>query len=349
VWTVDRRATRDHPAVAMTEMPPAQHDRYFFDMPTPAWVAVRSLFSGSAAPFRVVRLTDSGLISTDSVDRTPEQLVAAHHSASVMCVAYDAGDEWHARLFVIGSGWRQAHVAGLRRLQRIVRQVGPSFYGMYLVRRVRARAGAMERARVARELHDGVIQAMLGIEMQLEVLRRSAAAGPVSASALEHVRDQVHEEIVSLRELMQDLRPVDVTPGDLPDYLGSLVDRFGRDSGISALFVSELQEVDLPAGVCRELAMIVQEALVNIRKHSGATHVLVKLGHESGLWKLVIDEDGRGFAFEGRLSQAELDAGRRGPLVIKERVRAIGGELTIESSPGRGARLEIAVPQVDLV
>jgi signal transduction histidine kinase len=59
---------------------------------------------------------------------------------------------------------------------------------------------------------------------------------------------------------------------------------------------------------------------------------------------LTIEDDGRGFEFSGRFSHAELEEFRRGPLVIKQRVRAIEGELTIISKPGQGARLEIKVP-----
>ena len=58
-----------------------------------------------------------------------------------------------------------------------------------------------------------------------------------------------------------------------------------------------------------------------------------------------VDDDGRGFPFEGRYMHGELEKLRRGPLVIKERVRAIGGELTLESAPGAGAKLKITVPQ----
>jgi signal transduction histidine kinase len=60
---------------------------------------------------------------------------------------------------------------------------------------------------------------------------------------------------------------------------------------------------------------------------------------------LVVDDDGHGFDFSGRLTQAELEAERKGPMIIKERVRSIGGELAVESTPGRGARLEIRIPQ----
>jgi two-component system nitrate/nitrite sensor histidine kinase NarX len=101
----------------------------------------------------------------------------------------------------------------------------------------------------------------------------------------------------------------------------------------------------MPQPVCRELTRIVQEGLVNVRKHSHAHSALVRLSARNGNWTLLIEDDGRGFPFTGRLSQAELDAMGKGPVVIKERVRVIAGELTIESNPGQGSRLEISVPQ----
>jgi signal transduction histidine kinase len=90
---------------------------------------------------------------------------------------------------------------------------------------------------------------------------------------------------------------------------------------------------------------IVQEGLSNVRKHSGASNVVITLcdGAE-GQHKLLIADDGEGFGFRGRVTQNQLEASHRGPGVIKERVRLIGGELTIDSSPGHGARLEIAIP-----
>ncbi len=69
----------------------------------------------------------------------------------------------------------------------------------------------------------------------------------------------------------------------------------------------------MPQPVCRELARIVQEALVNVRKHSQARQVLVRLAANNGSWKMVIEDDGRGFPFAGRLSQDELDAWERAP------------------------------------
>ncbi len=105
-----------------------------------------------------------------------------------------------------------------------------------------------------------------------------------------------------------------------------------------------MARVELPQKVCRELARIVQESLVNVRKHSGAHHVLVRLGQRADSLRLTVEDDGRGFAFSGRMSEAELATSGKGPVVIRERVRLLAGELTIESTPGQGSRLEVQIP-----
>ncbi|HWF93130.1 MAG TPA: ATP-binding protein, partial [Terriglobales bacterium] len=69
------------------------------------------------------------------------------------------------------------------------------------------------------------------------------------------------------------------------------------------------------------------------------------LAADRGTWKLTIEDDGRGFPFTGTLTDVELETAGRGPIVIRERVNLIDGVLTIESTPGRGARLEIRIPQ----
>jgi len=263
---------------------------------------------------------------------------------SVLAVKLEVGREWRGRFVVVNGrlGWNRERE--LRFAQDVLRQVAPALYSIYLFRRLRSRAGAMERARVARELHDTAIQSLIGIEMQVDVLRRKADGQPESAE-LGHIQKLLREEVLNMRELMQSMRPVEIGPHQFLDFLVQLVERFRSDTGVDARFVSELEDVALPASACRELARVVQEGLVNVRKHSGARSVYVRFGAQNGLWKLVIDDDGSGFPFTGRLTLTELDDLHRGPTVIKERVRAIGGDLVIESSPGHGSRLEITVPQ----
>src|SRR5271157_5988226 len=263
---------------------------------------------------------------------------------SLLVIGNEMGGEWSGRFVVVNARVGRRCERELRFAQNILRQVAPALYSVYVFRRFRSRAGAMERARVARELHDTAIQSLISIEMQVDVLRRRANGQPQSAE-LGHIQTLLREEVLNMRELMQSMKPVEVGPHQFLDFLAQLVERFRSDTGVDARFVSELQEVTLPASACRELARVVQEGLVNVRKHSAAESVYVRFGAQNGLWKLVIDDDGRGFPFTGRLTLTELDDLHRGPTVIKERVRAIGGDLVIESSPGHGSRLEITVPQ----
>lgn len=265
----------------------------------------------------------------------------------MLCITFTWGGEWNGRLLFAKARLGLDKVRELQFAQRMERQIGPAIYSVYLMRRLRSRAGAIERARVARELHDGAIQAMVGVEMQVEVLRRRASSDgndPHLAAELERIRDLLREQTFDMRALMQQMKPLDLTPKQLLDFLADTVDRFRRDSGIAAQFVSDLAEVDLPPRMCREIARIAQEALINIRKHSGAKNVLVRFASSQGKCRLVVDDDGKGFDFVGRVSLDYLDSARKGPQVIKERVRHMGAELTIESTPGRGARLEITIP-----
>ena len=72
----------------------------------------------------------------------------------------------------------------------------------------------------------------------------------------------------------------------------------------------------------------------------------VRFEQQDGYWLLSVDDDGRGFPFDGRLDLAEPDASGRGPSIIKERVHAIGAQLVVQSTPGSGSRLEVHIPQV---
>jgi signal transduction histidine kinase len=144
---------------------------------------------------------------------------------------------------------------------------------------------------------------------------------------------------------MQELKPADVGVGDLPGQLESTAERFRRDTSILTTFICHLDDVHVPPRVGREILRIAQEALVNVRKHSGARHVVLRFERAGACWRLTVDDDGRGFEFAGRFSLDELDAARRGPVVIKERVRGLGGALVLDSAPGRGTRLEVDVPR----
>ena len=264
---------------------------------------------------------------------------------SLITVAFLFGSEWRGRVFLFNPSWRGEKQEELRFLLDLVHQVGPAVYNVYLLHRLRRRAGAAERARFARELHDGAVQSLIAVEMQVDVLRRQADAGKPIGAELGRIQGLLREEVLKLRELMQQMKAIEVDAQRLLRVLHDTVERFQRETGISARFVTDVETLEMPQRVCREILRIVQEGLVNVRKHSGARHVLVRLGSSVGKWNLTVEDDGKGFPFSGRYNQDQMDAAGKGPMIIKERVGLIAGELTIESNPGQGTRVEVSVPR----
>ncbi len=323
----------------MREVPPAEHDAATMNLYPHTFYMQRK----KGGHCSIDALDDEGR----SMDQSDLQALGMpiDDANSILAVSLEMGREWTGRFVVIDAKLSASPERELRFVQNVTRQVAPALYSVYLFRRFRSRAGAIERARVARELHDTAIQSLISIEMQIDVLRRRPTEASHLGSELERIQELLRQEVFNLRELMHTMRPVDIGPQQFLDFIAQLVERFRRDTGVSVNFVSELQEVTLPATTCRELARIVQESLVNIRRHSAARSALVRFGAQGGLWKLVIDDDGHGFPFAGRFTLTELDEYRRGPTVIKERVRAIGGDMVIESTPGHGSRIEITIPQ----
>jgi signal transduction histidine kinase len=257
------------------------------------------------------------------------------------------GDEWVGRMLLLSADAIPLAERRLVFFQKLCRNLEPSLYSVYLVGRLRSRIGAIERARIARELHDGVIQSLFSLQLRLETFRRrlQPALDVESSRAIGVIQDQLQGELLNRRDLMTQLEPPGARSGRVLELMTQCVERFSRDTGIRARFLTDLKDLQLAPRLCQELTRIVQEALVNIRKHSRASNVVVQFAQRDGCWQLIVEDDGQGFDFEGRLGEAELKVRRAGPVVIRERVRTIGGSMTVESERGRGARLEVAVPQ----
>jgi signal transduction histidine kinase len=327
-------------ALRWREALPESEKVYLFDSPADAVYATRN-----AKGFRAVLLDREGGRLRDVDSGFLDALGHSEEFQTMASVALVFGTEWSGRVFVFDPKMMGEPEEELRFLQEFAQQVGPAIYNVYLMRRLRERAGAVERARFARELHDGAIQSLIAVEMQLDVLRRqSGTQAPVVNSELGRIQRLLREEVLKLRELMQAMKSFEVNADRLLGFISDTVERFRRETGIAAEFVSELERVDLAQKGCRELARIVQESLVNVRKHSGAHNVLVRLAQRAGNLQLTVEDDGKGFSFAGKLSDAELETTGKGPAVIRERVRLLAGELTIESTPGHGARLEVRIP-----
>lgn len=341
VYVGDLQASQSTPLqLCWLESSPSDREVYLYETDADATLAV-----SDGDTFQLTSLNREGVRLRSSSPQPLAVLRDRYSFKSVVAISFLFGQEWWGRIFLFDPVFGRDREEELRFLQELVRQVGPAVYNVYLVGRLRQRIGAVERSRVARELHDGAVQSLIAVEMQVDVLRRqsSAQSNPLT-SELGRVQGLLREEVLKLRELMQQMKSLSVDAPTLLRFLDDTVERFQRETGINTSFVKELDEVNMSQRVCRELARIVQEALVNVRKHSGAQQAVVTFGASENGWRVSVEDNGHGFPFSGRFSQAELDHMGKGPMVIRERVRLIEGELTIESNPGRGARLEIIVP-----
>jgi signal transduction histidine kinase len=338
MWEIEREPGGQN-ASRFAELSMAEVARYFFPVPGRSWRLQKSRRGNS---YKILTLDAEGRYLEQVTWPLPAVLFSEKPFQTLLAAAFTAGNEWWGRVFLFDSRNSSRLSAELRFFQEVVREAVPAMHGAYLLRRSRSRIRAAERARVARDLHDGVIQSLISLEMQVDGLRRQAAGvSNEAAEKLGSVGRLLREEVINLRELTQQLKRDDSPPQKLPACIAEMASQFQRETGICAQFLSEWDGTPISTHVSREVAQIVREALTNVRKHSAARNVSVHLAPDDGICKLVIQDDGRGFEFSGRLTQADLDHARKGPQVIKERVRSIRGELAIVSLPSQGARLEI--------
>jgi signal transduction histidine kinase len=262
-------------------------------------------------------------------------------------VAFDQEGHAAGRLFLLNRrpGQPAFTQEELEWFERISAHISASLENVFLLRHLRARAIEAERSRISRDLHDGILQTLLSIEIQIDVLRRKVSTHPEQVeSGLAGLQQTVKNEGGELRHLVTDLRPLRVQSADMVDLMRGFAERFRNESTLALDLLVDSAELHAPDRVCREIFQIYREALNNIKKHAKASHVVVKLTQDDSRLTLVVDDNGEGFSFAGRFTGDELDRLRLGPISIKERTRTVGGVLTVESNPGHGARLTIEVP-----
>jgi len=263
---------------------------------------------------------------------------------SLLTVAFDQAGQASGRIFLL-NGSKPFQKQDLVWLETIAANISPALENIFLLRHLRARAIEAERSRIARDLHDGILQTLLSIEIQLDVLRRRVPGAPEQAvSGLASLQQTVKNEGAELRQTVTDLRPLRVQSADLVDLMRGFAERYRNESTVALDLLIDSAQLRAPDRVCREIFQIYREALNNIKKHAKASHVVVKLSQDDSRLVLVVDDNGEGFSFAGKFNGDELDRLRLGPISIKERARTVGGVLTVESNPGHGARLTIEVP-----
>lgn len=328
-------------SVGYTELP-AENIGQYLRGPTGDWFLWQSGVSDKSGRWQLRRPKHDYVLDadTDLVEHA-RFLVGSRPLLSLASIEIPPLGDWFGRFFVINaSAEHDGDLLG--ELATLARALGPTMLLKHDQRQLRARTRAEERASLARELHDGVIQSLLCLRMRVHVLARDRAHEPLpELSALER---ELQQQVIALRELTENLRAPDLDPPQLVNLLRAAVEQFQGEAGIAATFSAHMDEVLIDSTTCREIIRLVQEALINVKRHSGATCARVRFEGDDQEWLIEIADDGRGFPFSGRLTLEDMDRTLQGPRVIKERVRTLGGDLIIESNQWHGARLEIRIP-----
>jgi PAS domain S-box-containing protein len=208
------------------------------------------------------------------------------------------------------------------------------------------RAQEMERQRVARELHDGLGQALTAAKVSLEGALKTIErqAGPDTGRPLHPVIPMIQDAVEEVRRMSMDLRP------SMLDDLGirSTMSWFCRNfqkiyTEITILQDIDILETDVPEDLKIVIYRIIQEALNNVAKHSRATLVKISLGHANGIMALEIKDNGRGFDLHS-IMRGDPDARGFGLASMRERTELSGGRYNIQTNTGQGTTITAEWP-----
>jgi signal transduction histidine kinase len=219
----------------------------------------------------------------------------------------------------------------------------------YLNRQLQETVATEERIRLARDLHDGVLQSLTGIGLRLAAIRGQLEENPAAArEGLEALQRLIALEQRDIRFFIRELKPPPLTPAGeaqrLPFRLADLVQRIEVEWGLKVDLQTEGLGEPMSEPLARDVYHVVREALVNAVRHGEASEVRVEiLRHGRDQLSITVIDNGHGFPFQGRLTHRELAEGNLGPRNLLERVTSLDGTLTLESSV-HGARLDIALP-----
>ncbi len=193
-----------------------------------------------------------------------------------------------------------------------------------------------ERNIIGNELHDSLAQSLIGMRLQLKLLgesleRKDIGGAQYEASRLHRAMAQAHADV---RELLTNYR-LKIDDAGLVQTIANLVERFGSETGIAVFFQNDCSAFALTPAQEIQVFYIVQEALTNIRKHSGARTARIMLNNEDDLYTVLIEDDGLGMDEDAE----DPPGAHAGLAIMRERTERLHGQIVIESEPGEGTRI----------
>jgi signal transduction histidine kinase len=206
-------------------------------------------------------------------------------------------------------------------------------------------ASDLERRRIARDLHDGVVQELAGASFALsaaaDAVRAEPGSSPATSASLDRVAAGVRHSIRSLRSLLVDIYPPSLHDEGLPAALTDLLAPLPGSGTQTTLNITP--NLDLAPETSALVYRVAQEAVRNAQRHAGAAHLDVEVSRRVDRVVLVVQDDGQGF--DPGVSEKAIADGHVGLRLLSDLVAEAGGELMIRSGPGgTTVRLEVAAP-----
>jgi len=254
-------------------------------------------------------------------------------------------------VLVAGTPYRHEYLPEeLELLSAIGGEIGVAVENARLYDRLRlygqqiTRAQEEERQRIAHGLHDETIQTLLAISRRLEGLATLPEPLPEAAQQqLGALQEMIGDAMRGMRRVVQNLRPPALEHLGLLAAIRGLVRELRAEHGLETELAVTGKVSRLPPECELALFRIAQEALNNVRQHAGAARASVRLAFGPGSLRMTIQDDGCGFAVPRRMDDL-LAAGKLGLAGMEERVRALGGTLSVRSEPGRGTTVCATMP-----
>ncbi len=197
-----------------------------------------------------------------------------------------------------------------------------------------------ERARLARELHDGACQNLALLAIELELLGRDLKTDDRSIKGnVKVLSERVADLSNDLRQMSHQLHPARLSRLGFGSAVRGLCNEIETAHSLKIEFVERDVPIALPALISLNLYRIVQESLQNVVKHSNSTQASVSISGNGEMLHLSISDDGRGFN-----PQSSVPKGSLGLISMRERIRLLNGEISIKSRPGGGTRIDASIP-----
>ena len=294
---------------------------------------------GLNSPFLLYSLTPIMTAALLFEERTSISLAAV--AAIILSVTHIALTQYIARLTWIMQGFNLTLLIVYTLFCFVVATV-PYRINLNIRRRIEREAVIEERRRIARELHDGVVQSLGYLNLKTKQVSDSVSShNTVQAlTELGEIRKVVQDTYEDIREsidqLGTEMRTLSIIPA-----LASFSREFGENNGITVQFDVSRAFPHLATGAELQLLRIAQEALTNVRRHAMASEVKVRLEKNSQTVEMMVKDNGHGFVLD---DLEKSPPGYHGLNIIKERAEGLGGSVDISTAPGKGTEVRVRLP-----